>query len=62
MLFRNATMKDVDQCIRLAKQENKEYWSRPDFEKSVENAIFLVAEIDNIVVGYIIGFIVPTKN
>ncbi|MFP4424389.1 MAG: hypothetical protein ACLFP2_04115 [Candidatus Woesearchaeota archaeon] len=55
-------MKDVDQCIRLAKQENKEYWSRPDFEKSVENAIFLVAEIDNIVVGYIIGFIVPTKN
>jgi N-acetylglutamate synthase-like GNAT family acetyltransferase len=64
MIFRNATPKDVDRCIHLAKQENEDYWNKSDFENSIQNdnAIFLVVEIDGIVAGYVTGFVVPTKN
>ncbi|MBU0980401.1 MAG: GNAT family N-acetyltransferase [Nanoarchaeota archaeon] len=64
MLFRNASIKDVNHCTQLAKQENESYWTKLDFFNCIQNtnAIFLVVEIDNNLVGYLTGFIVPTKN
>lgn len=64
MIFRNALMKDINNCIQIAKQENEDYWNKLDFINSLKNknTIFLVVEIKSVVIGYITGFIVPTKN
>lgn len=58
MNLRKATLKDIDQCLNLIEDSN--YWGRKDFEKSL-NEIFIIAEDDGIV-GYVIGFVVPTKT
>ena len=64
MLTRFAEAEDVEICIKLARQEGETYWALNDFNQSIANdsAIFLVAEVEAQLVGYVIGFIVPTKN
>ncbi|MFO7710540.1 MAG: GNAT family N-acetyltransferase [Candidatus Woesearchaeota archaeon] len=63
MEYRIATTEDVEECFRLSRQENEEYWDIRDFSDLVSNpfGIFIVAKEDG-VKGYITGFIVPTKK
>jgi ribosomal protein S18 acetylase RimI-like enzyme len=64
MLIRKGTKEDSEECIRLFELDNKKYWEISDFRSSAEHAdvIFLVAKEDNRIVGYILGFITPTRR
>jgi ribosomal protein S18 acetylase RimI-like enzyme len=61
MNIRPATKNDTDACLAL---DDDQYWAKEDFQKAIKNAnaIFLVAEQGATIIGYIIGFIVPTKT
>lgn len=63
-IIRKSSKKDVPGCIRLSKLDNQSYWKSTDFKKSIINkdVTFLVAEENKKIVGYILGFIVPTKR
>ncbi len=62
MLIRKAKKSDARKCLEIRAQD-KPYWTLQDLEKSIadKNVIFFIAE-DKRVVGYIIGFINPTKR
>jgi ribosomal protein S18 acetylase RimI-like enzyme len=64
MRIRMATFDDADACFTLCQLDNERYWRVVDFEKSAsdDNVVFLVVEEGSEVVGYILGFIVPTKR
>ena len=64
MTIRQARLKDVNDCYSISRQENEKYWKKSDFQSSIndKNSIFLVAEEDDNITGYIRGFIVPGKN
>jgi len=64
MLIRRGKKEDSEECMGLYKLDNEKYWEISDFRSSAEHAdvIFLVAEEDNRIVGYILGFIMPTRR
>ncbi|MBU3941111.1 MAG: GNAT family N-acetyltransferase, partial [Nanoarchaeota archaeon] len=64
MIIRKAKIKDIKQCLNIQKLDNGKYWKAIDFKKSVQNkgVVFLVAEENKEILGYITGFIVPTKR
>ena len=64
MLIRKGTEEDSEECMKLYKLDNEKYWEISDFRSSAEHAdvIFLVAEEDSRIVGYILGFVTPTKR
>ncbi len=64
MIIRNASLNDVDSCFIISSQENENYWTKEDFVNCIKNtnAIILIAEENDKIVGYITGYIVPTKN
>jgi len=64
MLIRKAKVDDAKHCFELFTSDKEQYWEVEDFEKSATNddVIFFVAERDSKIIGYIIGFIVPTKR
>jgi ribosomal protein S18 acetylase RimI-like enzyme len=64
MLIRPAKKLDLKNCLKISLEDNENYWTLIDFEKSVSNkdVIFLVADNGDYIVGYIIGFFVPTKK
>jgi predicted N-acetyltransferase YhbS len=60
--IRNAGRVDAAECCNLAESDGVSYWRQQDFEASAEEAIFLVAEDGGHVIGYVLGFILPTKE
>jgi ribosomal protein S18 acetylase RimI-like enzyme len=64
MLIRRGTKEDSEECMRLYELDNEKYWEISDFRSSAEHAdvIFLIAEEDSRIVGYILGFVMPTKR
>jgi ribosomal protein S18 acetylase RimI-like enzyme len=64
MKIRKARKRDLKGCLRLQALDKEKYWKLADFQKSIKNkdVIFLVAEEDNSILGYVLGFIVPTKR
>lgn len=64
MKIRSAIVDDVNVCLNISMQENETNWTKQDFAESITNvnSIFLVAEEESKVVGYVIGYIVPTKK
>ena len=62
MKIRKATKKDVESCLEI--QEDVTYWNKSDFLNSLKdkNVIFLVAEENNKVIGFIIGYRSPSKK
>lgn len=64
MKIRKAEIKDINRCIKLSHQEKEHYWSKKDFHDAVKNkdVEFYVAEHNEKIVGYSLGFIVPTKR
>jgi ribosomal protein S18 acetylase RimI-like enzyme len=64
MLVRKARTDDSEQCMEIFKLDNENYWEDLDFKNSVQqdNVIFLVAEESDVIFGYILGFILPTKR
>jgi ribosomal protein S18 acetylase RimI-like enzyme len=64
MIIRKAIKKDLKGCLNLEKLDKGKYWKSIDFELAINNklAIFLIAEEDKKIIGYIIGFFVPTKK
>ena len=63
MIVRRGKKNDIAACMKLSESENKGYWTRPDFARCVsdKHVIFLVAEENKKLAGFINGFIVPTK-
>lgn len=64
MIIRKGKRGDSKECFNLQKLDKESYWQIKDFEKSAmdEDVIFLIAEQDKKILGYILGFIVPTKR
>lgn len=65
MKIRKATKKDITGCLKMQKSDNEgSYWEKDDLQNSIkdEHVIFLVAENKKEIIGYIIGFIVPSKR
>jgi len=64
MLIRKGTKEDSEECMRLFELNNEKYWEISDFRSSAEHGdvIFLIAEEDSNIVGYILGFITPTRR
>jgi ribosomal protein S18 acetylase RimI-like enzyme len=64
MLIRKATKEDSEECMRLYELDNGKYWEISDFRSSADQAdvIFLVAEEDGRIIGYAIGFVMPTRR
>ena len=64
MLIQKASVKDIETCLKLAQQEGETYWAFQDFDQATtnKNSIFLAATEDDKILGYVIGFIVPTKT
>ena len=64
MLIRKATKEDSEACMRLFELDNEKYWEISDFRSSAGHAdvIFLVAEENSRIVGYVLGFVNPTKR
>lgn len=64
MIIRKGKAEDAKNCVRISELDKESHWEITDFEESTkdEDVIFLVAEEDKKVIGYILGFIVPTKK
>ncbi len=63
LLIREAGGMDLEACVDILKPEKGVYWLPEDLERSIEddNVIFLVAEENGVVIGYVQGFVLPTK-
>jgi len=61
---RKAELGDVPFCLEVQASQEDSTFSEHDFRNSIVNpsAIFLVAEQSQQVVGFIVGFILPTKR
>lgn len=64
MQIREAELDDAEKCFRIFQKDNEEYWTQEDFRSSAldESVIFLVAEEQDNIVGYVLGFFVPTRK
>jgi len=64
MIIRNGKRSDSKKCLNLQRLDKRLYWKSIDFERSAidKDVVFLVAEEDNKIIGYVLGFIVPTKR
>jgi ribosomal protein S18 acetylase RimI-like enzyme len=64
MKIRKAKKNDIKECLALQKLEGDNYWKSRDFENCVrdKDVIFLVAEEDKKILGYVIGYISPTRK
>jgi len=62
--IRKAEPKDVPICLEVEASQGDSTFSEDDFRNSIAdlNAIFLVAEQNQRVIGFILGFIVPTRR
>jgi ribosomal protein S18 acetylase RimI-like enzyme len=63
-IVRIARKDDVTSCVSIQKSRNDSTFSLQNFVESISNnnAIFLVAEQEKTVVGFMLGFVVPTKK
>jgi len=64
MKIRRARKEDLEECLEMQKLDGGKYWNKDDFVKSIKDklVIFLTAEEDKKILGYIIGFHSPTKR
>jgi GNAT superfamily N-acetyltransferase len=64
MRIRKGLLQDSSTCFHLFKLDNEDYWELRDFETSAthDDVIFLIAEQENKILGYILGFLVPTRR
>jgi len=62
--IRKAEFRDVPFCLEVEASQGDSTFSESDFRNSITdpNAIFLVAEQNQQVKGFILGFIVPTRR
>jgi len=64
MLVRVAAAADVPACVEVSASRTDTFFVEKDFLNAIndKDAIYLVAESDGKVVGYIMGYVNPTKN
>lgn len=57
MKIRRATVKDVNGCLDLQKSYGEKFWKRENFVRAAtdEDAIFLVMEEDEEIIGSVLG-------
>ncbi|MBW3017531.1 GNAT family N-acetyltransferase [Candidatus Woesearchaeota archaeon] len=64
MKIRKAQKSDATACLQVFKLDKEKYWKLKDFEQAASDryVIFLVAEEKKKILGYVIGYIVPTRK
>jgi ribosomal protein S18 acetylase RimI-like enzyme len=64
MLVRKARTDECRQYTEMSRSDNVRYWEDTDFVGSLQNddVVFFVAEEHRVIIGYILGFILPTKR
>jgi len=62
--IRKAQQRDSEQSYKLLESENKKSFSVNDFKRASRHrdAIYFVSEDNQKIIGFIIGFVCPTKN
>lgn len=62
--IRKAVPEDIASCLEVETSQGDDTFSGDDFRNSIAepNAIFLVAEQSQQVVGFILGYVVPTRK
>ncbi len=64
MKIRKGLGGDAERCLEIAKLNKATHWTLEDFKNSAtdNHAGFFVTEDKKKVVGYILGFVVPTRH
>ncbi len=64
MKIRKGSDRDAASCLKIARLDKAKHWEIQDFKNSAidRNAVFFVAENEGNVIGYILGFVVPTRH
>ena len=65
MKIRKAKLTDIKECSTVQKSDKEgNYWKEKDLQNCIndKHIIFLVAEDERKLIGYVIGFIVPSKK
>lgn len=64
MKIRRAKSNDAKNCLKLQKLDKERYWRTEDFKRAAKHrdVVFVVAEENKKIVGYSLGFIVPTRR
>jgi len=64
IIIRKGEFRDIPFCLEVEASQGDSTFSEHDFRNSIidPNVIFLVAEQKQRVVGFILGFIVPTRR
>jgi ribosomal protein S18 acetylase RimI-like enzyme len=64
MRIRDGRAGDAEECLKLQTLDNEAFWEASDFWNSAhhDDVIFLVAEEGNELLGYILGYITPTRR
>jgi len=64
LIIREAKIEDVPFCLEVQASQEDSTFSEQDFRNSIidPNVIYLVAELNQQVIGFILGFIVPTRR
>lgn len=62
--IRKAKLSDAKQCIDIVRLDGDKHWTEGGFKASSKDtyAIFVVAEENKKILGYTIGFVVPTES
>jgi len=62
--IRRAVPEDIPSCLEVEASQGDDTFSGGDFRNSITepNAVFLVAELSQQVVGFILGYFVPTRR
>lgn len=62
--IRLATTQDIPDCLEASASRKDVFFTKEDFVRALDdsNAIYLVAEEDEKIAGFVIGYANPTKN
>jgi [ribosomal protein S18]-alanine N-acetyltransferase len=60
--IRKAEIKDIKSVIEIQQKQNLSYWSIEDYQSEIDNndAVFLVAESEDKIVGFILARLITT--
>jgi [ribosomal protein S18]-alanine N-acetyltransferase len=62
LIIRKAEIKDIKSVFEIQEKQDLSYWSVEDYKSEISNidALFLVAEIEEITVGFILARLIAT--
>jgi [ribosomal protein S18]-alanine N-acetyltransferase len=62
LIIRKAEIQDIESVVEIQEEENLSRWSKEDYQSQIVNlqAVFLIAKIENKIVGFILARLIET--